>query len=460
MPRCGCSGSSCSCSVKGGEGIEVTGNGSADLPYVIDATGSVDLSEVITFVDTTTVDFTVTGAGTSTDPWTVQADAAISMSEITDFTCASPTAGDMVMWDGSGWVCSPVSAAPGAIVVDQGLTGDGSAGDPLEVKAIDWPYPGHTDDSDQDDGVPVYFASDGSLLVPRGVYGWQVDSGGEWDPERAMGDNSDTVYRNPVTVALGAHDDPVYRYFNVARRDSTVATRHGESELYHTFSDGMSMLAFKVVSTSEKAAGDAEQDSAGWFYMRRDGQVYIRSDALTRGTGVTRPLAFAQQHGSVRTEGAANTVRSVVVTFASGRFTDTPAVQLTATSGTSDASSTNTEIWATAASRTSVTVNVNRTNATPVYVNWSATQEESVATLRAGVLGSEPDPVGLPGHPAPMIGGVLRAGTPMVSATCETAGCPNNGVAIAVPATHVEDGITYDPSYLCGVCGQPITDLS
>jgi hypothetical protein len=133
MPRCGCSGSSCSCLVEAGGGIEVTGNGSADNPYVVSSTGDVNLSDVISFVDTTTVDFTVTGDGTSSDPWTVQANAVVAMDEITDFTCASPEAGDVVMWDGSGWICSPVSAEPGAIITGDGISGDGSAGAPLTL---------------------------------------------------------------------------------------------------------------------------------------------------------------------------------------------------------------------------------------------------------------------------------------------------------------------------------------
>lgn len=38
MPRCGCSGSSCSCLVVGGQGVTVTGVGSSQQPYSISAT--------------------------------------------------------------------------------------------------------------------------------------------------------------------------------------------------------------------------------------------------------------------------------------------------------------------------------------------------------------------------------------------------------------------------------------
>jgi hypothetical protein len=38
MARCGCAGSSCSCSVQGGAGVTVAGVGSADRPYVISST--------------------------------------------------------------------------------------------------------------------------------------------------------------------------------------------------------------------------------------------------------------------------------------------------------------------------------------------------------------------------------------------------------------------------------------
>lgn len=69
---CGCSGSSCGCSIIAGDGVSVTGLGTKRDPIIISAELA-SLADVISFQDTPTIDFTVLGDGTPTDPYIVQA---------------------------------------------------------------------------------------------------------------------------------------------------------------------------------------------------------------------------------------------------------------------------------------------------------------------------------------------------------------------------------------------------
>lgn len=57
MAKCGCSGSVCNCVVQAGDGITVTGAGTAANPYIVAA----DPADVVTVADTSTVDMTKTG---------------------------------------------------------------------------------------------------------------------------------------------------------------------------------------------------------------------------------------------------------------------------------------------------------------------------------------------------------------------------------------------------------------
>lgn len=69
---CGCAGGACSCSVTGGDGIDVSGTGTAIDPFVV--TAEIDqLAGTIVFSDSATIDFTVSGDGTPSSPMTVSA---------------------------------------------------------------------------------------------------------------------------------------------------------------------------------------------------------------------------------------------------------------------------------------------------------------------------------------------------------------------------------------------------
>jgi hypothetical protein len=69
---CGCTGGSCGCLIIAGDGITVSGLGTKRSPYIVTAQLA-SLADVISFQDTTTIDFTVVGEGTPTDPYIVQA---------------------------------------------------------------------------------------------------------------------------------------------------------------------------------------------------------------------------------------------------------------------------------------------------------------------------------------------------------------------------------------------------
>lgn len=68
MARCGCAGDSCSCLVVAGRGARVTGKGTVNDPYIIDA-----YPMSLTVVDSGSVDLTLTGSGLAGDPWVISA---------------------------------------------------------------------------------------------------------------------------------------------------------------------------------------------------------------------------------------------------------------------------------------------------------------------------------------------------------------------------------------------------
>ena len=137
MARCGCSGTTCSCKIIGGGGVTVSGAGSVDNPYVISTGG---LSLVVS--DTSTLDLTLVGSGTVGDPYQLSgAMAAISMMNLSNVSPVSPTDGQVLIWNNTTgkWTPGPAATAtPGLITVGNGLSGDGSAGNPLNTK----PNPG------------------------------------------------------------------------------------------------------------------------------------------------------------------------------------------------------------------------------------------------------------------------------------------------------------------------------
>lgn len=94
MARCNCSGTTCSCKIVGGYKTTVTGTGTSADPYVIARDTSNDtIAPQVSFVDTTTVDFTILGAGTTADPLLVRAAVVLVAPNGSKWTVAVSNAG-------------------------------------------------------------------------------------------------------------------------------------------------------------------------------------------------------------------------------------------------------------------------------------------------------------------------------------------------------------------------------
>lgn len=132
MPRCDCAGSTCQCLILAGAGIEVTGSGNTNNPYVVTATTTIAGSLVVQ--DTATVDLTAVGAGSPVDPFVLSARATVAMEDLTNVTGAPPALGDTLSWNGTAWVMAPPPVAPaGAINTGAGLLGNGSLANPVRA---------------------------------------------------------------------------------------------------------------------------------------------------------------------------------------------------------------------------------------------------------------------------------------------------------------------------------------
>lgn len=132
MPRC-CGGATCSCAIEAGQHIQIAGVGSATDPFVI--IGDVDLE----VSDNTTFNLTLGGTGTLASPWllSVAFAATAKLNDFPDVNVPAPTNGQVLAWNSSTsqWeAVAPTTAASGALTHDTSLSGDGSAGSPLQVQ--------------------------------------------------------------------------------------------------------------------------------------------------------------------------------------------------------------------------------------------------------------------------------------------------------------------------------------
>lgn len=130
MARC-CGGGTATKIVEGA-GINVSGIGTSQDPFVIDA----DFGLSVT--DTTTFDLTLSGSGTSASPYnlTVAFAATAKLDDLPDVVAPAPTNAQVLGWDSatSKWTPrAPTTAASGSVQHNTSLTGDGSAGTPLQV---------------------------------------------------------------------------------------------------------------------------------------------------------------------------------------------------------------------------------------------------------------------------------------------------------------------------------------
>jgi hypothetical protein len=136
----------------GGDGITVTGIGTAGDPFIITnsrqqlgvqdtpsldlsvvgslITGKVQLAPVLKVADTSTVDLTLAGGGTEAVPFTL---SAAMKGVVLD---GGATGNVLTQKPDGTWGPGPATQAPlGAVATANGVKGDGSGGDPVRISA-------------------------------------------------------------------------------------------------------------------------------------------------------------------------------------------------------------------------------------------------------------------------------------------------------------------------------------
>lgn len=136
----GCGGAAtCSCLIVGGPGIAVEGSGTQSNPFVVSA-DLPDFSDILRVRDTNTVNLSLFGSGTANDPFLLQADATVRLQDLADVVDpqGGPRAGEVPVWVGptstGHWEFQvPPPSPAGAVNVEQGLLGIGTAPDPIRL---------------------------------------------------------------------------------------------------------------------------------------------------------------------------------------------------------------------------------------------------------------------------------------------------------------------------------------
>lgn len=199
--------------------------------------------------------------------------------------------------------------------------------------------------------------------------------------------------------------------------------------------------AAATTAVADLDAADLDTEGTVWW-LQSPGTlvVYTSGEFVPVAMGAAVPVSA---NGWTTMSGTADSTRTKTITLPTGRFTSMPAVMLQNGTGVSKASSTNQQEWTTEKTAASFQLNVNRSNATTVTINWLAVSDPTATTLLASA-------------PAPFTG----TDQPTTTATCPTDGCPNQGIAIEVTATRPDDetGAQVPVDAIeCGVCGADIT---
>lgn len=194
-----CCGGSSAVVIRGEGDVTVSGSGTVSDPYVV--TGDIDLS--IRALQTPTINTTIVGSGTSDDPYVISADLVAGLSDLTDVQITTtPTTGWVVLWDGSAWVAGPApTQEPGAVNVGGGIEGDGTVGDPIQIKVSNL-----VDDSPS--GLYTYIDSAGELRaqMPSSSTSWAAITGkpSTFPPSAHTHPNSDLTGLLTGTAAPGS----------------------------------------------------------------------------------------------------------------------------------------------------------------------------------------------------------------------------------------------------------------
>jgi hypothetical protein len=109
--------------LRDGNGTTVRGAGTPPSPFRVDVP-----PQILVVHDSGTIDLTLDGQPGN---YTLTADAVMALGELTNVSGVSPTAGQVLGWDGSQWLPQPPTVAPaGAVLVSGCVQGDGSASSP------------------------------------------------------------------------------------------------------------------------------------------------------------------------------------------------------------------------------------------------------------------------------------------------------------------------------------------
>jgi hypothetical protein len=112
VARCNCGNQTCSCIITGGEGITVTGNGTPNRPYEIEAESALLLADQLGVVDTPTLNLTIAGTGAPGSKMMLSGVATQAMTGLKDVNDPSPpTNGDVPTWVNDHWEFKPVTAS-------------------------------------------------------------------------------------------------------------------------------------------------------------------------------------------------------------------------------------------------------------------------------------------------------------------------------------------------------------
>lgn len=384
MSRCGCAGA-CSCALTAGSFVTVSGSGTAASPWVVNASCACALQAG--------TGVTVTGAGTSGSPWVVSAQPP---SCNTTMDCVGSKLGNGLAYNGTTRILSARFSADANNVAGPGADG-----------GIYVPNPGAPGSASiiANDSAEVEFSGDGTAAQPlaaaltgQRLSDWVVGSGNIY-----VGSDTDTALRMVEMRNKGGPD--AYR----AALMSNGATK-----------------ALDVVLSKNGTW-------TGTYYLGQDGQITAYFG------GASRPVPFATFAGAKDVFTNASVLGSAALTFTTGRFTQTPNVQLTTTPAGTGAPAELFHAYVVSANATAVTVGIRHLD-----------NIASTAGVWVNVLAMQMTPTSGPGLLAPDAQETAATG---VTATCHTDGCEN---ADSPAGVHLVDEHT---TVTCGACGQPIDDI-
>ena len=195
-----CGGGACACIVNAGNGIEVTGSGTPNDPYLIASTVG-GLADLLRVRDTSSVNLVLTGSGSQGDPLELQAISTLRLSELADVDDPSggPSVGESPVWVGAGseghWEFqTPPPAPAGAVNVENGLYGIGDVSDPIGVSTSGvW-------------GSGALSGLGGDSTIGLEIY---VDSAGELRAEPVGTPDWGDITGKPSTFPPSSHTHPV-----------------------------------------------------------------------------------------------------------------------------------------------------------------------------------------------------------------------------------------------------------